>query len=244
MSKPVCVIVGAGPGNGAAFARKFTANGYRVALLARNERSFQDLQQTLEDARGYVCDAADPQSVAETFSRIAEQLGPVEVLIYNASSREFASIDETTPEAFEQAWRVTTFGCLLAIQQVLPAMRMAQRGNIVIIGATASWKGAAGFVGFSAAKAAQRSLAQSVACHVGPEGIHMAYVIVDGIIDLPSAREALPDQPDEFSCAWRTLRVCVLSHPSTAFGMDLRAGHSAIRRNMVSHRFMSSFKSM
>jgi NAD(P)-dependent dehydrogenase (short-subunit alcohol dehydrogenase family) len=198
MSKPVCVIVGVGPGNGAAFARKFTANGYRVVLLARNERSFQDLQKNLEGARGYVCDAADAQSVAETFSRIAEELGPIEVLIYNASSRDFASIDGTTPEAFERAWRVTTFGCLLAIQNVLPAMRSAQRGNIVIIGATASWKGAAGFVAFAAAKAAQRSLAQSVARHVGPEGIHVSYVIVDGIIDLPQTRQAMPDQPDEF----------------------------------------------
>jgi NAD(P)-dependent dehydrogenase (short-subunit alcohol dehydrogenase family) len=198
MSKPVCVIVGVGPGNGAAFARKFTANGYRVVLLARNERSFQDLQKNLEGARGYVCDAADAQSVAETFSRIAEELGPIEVLIYNASSRDFASIDGTTPEAFERAWRVTTFGCLLAIQNVLPAMRSAQRGNIVIIGATASWKGAAGFVAFAAAKAAQRSLAQSVARHVGPEGIHVSYVIVDGIIDLPQTRQAMPDQLDEF----------------------------------------------
>jgi len=198
MSKPVCVIVGVGPGNGAAFARKFTANGYRVALLARREETLQDLQQILKEAQGYVCDAADAQSVAETFSRIAEELGPVEALIYNASTRDFASIDETTPEEFEQAWRVTTFGCLLAIQQVLPAMRSAQRGNIVVIGATASWKGSAGFVGFSAAKAAQRSLAQSVARHVGPEGIHVSYVIIDGIIDLPPVREALPDQPDDF----------------------------------------------
>ncbi|MEE4378883.1 MAG: SDR family NAD(P)-dependent oxidoreductase [Candidatus Competibacteraceae bacterium] len=198
MSKPVCVIVGVGPGNGAAFARKFTANGYRVALLARNERSFQDLQQTLEDAQGYVCNAADAQSVTETFNRIAEQLGPVEVLIYNASTRDFASIDETTPEEFEEAWRVTTFGCLLAIQQVLPAMRSAKHGSIVMIGATASWKGSAGFVSFSAAKAAQRSLAQSVARHVGPEGIHVSYVIVDGLIDLPPVREALSDQPEEF----------------------------------------------
>ncbi|NJN45602.1 MAG: SDR family NAD(P)-dependent oxidoreductase [Candidatus Competibacteraceae bacterium] len=198
MTKPVCVIVGVGPGNGAAFARKFAANGYRVALLARNERSFQDLQQTLEDAHGYVCDAADTQSVAETFSRIAQELGPVDTLIYNASTRDFASIDQTTPEAFEQAWRVTTFGCLLAIQQVLPTMRSAQHGNIVIIGATASLKGAAGFVGFASAKAAQRSLAQSIARQVGPDGIHVAYVIVDGIIGLPQTRQAMPDKPDDF----------------------------------------------
>jgi NAD(P)-dependent dehydrogenase (short-subunit alcohol dehydrogenase family) len=198
MNKPVCAIVGVGPGNGAAFAGKFAAQGYCVALLARNEDYLTALADTLPDARGYVCDATDETSVKQAFTRINEELGPVAVLIYNASSRDFADIDHTSPDAFERAWRITTYGCLLTIKQVLPAMRAVGQGAVVIIGATASLKGAAGFVAFASAKAAQRSLAQSVARQVGSEGIHVAYVVVDGIINLPSSRQAMPDKPDEF----------------------------------------------
>jgi NAD(P)-dependent dehydrogenase (short-subunit alcohol dehydrogenase family) len=198
MSQPVCVIVGAGPGNGAAFARRFSQADYRVALLARRREHVKALKAEVDKGRGYVCDATNPEDVETTFARIRTELGPPEVLIYNASTRDFGDIDHTSPEDFERAWRVNSFGCLLAVKQVLEDMRAQGKGSILIIGATASWKGAAGFTAFASAKAAQRSLAQSLARKLGPEGIHVAYVIIDAVVDMPASRAMVPNQPDEF----------------------------------------------
>lgn len=198
MSDPVCVIIGAGPGNGAAFARRFSRAGFRVALLARSRASLQTLEREIPGTRGYVYDATEPDVAATVLSRVRKDLGPRQILIYNASTRDFGDIDQTDSETFERAWRVNAFGCLLAVRQVMGDMRDAGRGSIVVIGATASLKGAADFVAFASAKAAQRSLAQSLARKLGPEGIHVAYVIIDAVVDMPASRKMLPDKPDEF----------------------------------------------
>jgi NAD(P)-dependent dehydrogenase (short-subunit alcohol dehydrogenase family) len=198
MKVPVCVIVGAGPGNGAAFARQFSRAGHKVALLARRQDALDALTREIAGTRAYACDATDPADAARVFARIREELGPPQTLIYNASTREFGDIDATTPEGFEGAWRVNAYGCLLAVQQVIPAMRAAGSGSIIVIGATASLKGAADFVAFAAAKAAQRSLTQSLARRLGPEGIHVAYAIIDAMVDMPASRAMMPDAPDSF----------------------------------------------
>jgi len=198
MKVPVCVIVGAGPGNGAAFARQFSRAGYHVALLARRREPLDALAAEIADARAYPCDATDPGDTERVFAAIRRDLGEPQTLIYNASSREFGDLDATSPDGFECAWRVNAYGLLLAAQQVVPAMRAAGQGNIIVIGATASLKGAAGFVAFGAAKAAQRSLAQSLARQLGPQGIHVSYVIIDAVVDLPGARAMLPEAPDSF----------------------------------------------
>ena len=198
MTQPVCVIVGAGPGNGAAFARRFAGAGHPVALLARDPSGLASLAAEIPGTRAFACDATDAAQVEAAFVRIRAELGPVGVLIYNASTRGFVDIDHTTPEAFEQAWRVSALGCLLAARQVIPDLRQAGRGSILIIGATASLTGAAGFVAFAAAKAAQRSLAQSLARQLGPEGIHVAHVVIDAVVDMPASRAMLPDRPDAF----------------------------------------------
>ncbi|MGA7982801.1 MAG: SDR family NAD(P)-dependent oxidoreductase [Chromatiaceae bacterium] len=198
MSVPVCVIVGTGPGNGSAFARQFSRAGYHVALLARAKETLAAMEAEIAGARGYVCDAADADAVKAVFAHIREELGPPEVLIYNASTREFGDIDHTDQAAFESAWRVNAYGCLAAVKAVLPDMRRAGQGSILMIGATASLKGAADFVAFASAKAAQRSLAQSLARKLGPEGIHVAYVIIDAVVDMPTSRRMLPDKPKDF----------------------------------------------
>jgi NAD(P)-dependent dehydrogenase (short-subunit alcohol dehydrogenase family) len=198
MSKSVCVIVGVGPGNGTSLARKFATEGYALALLARHENYIKTLEEQLEDARAYRCDATDEANVSEVFGRIRKDLGAVEVLVYNAGSGHFNTVEETTPAMFENDWRTNTLGCLLTAQQIIPGMRQRGRGTIVVIGATASWTGNAGFAPFAAAKSAQRSLAQSMARHLGLAGIHVAYVIIDGVIDLPRTRQLMADKPDDF----------------------------------------------
>jgi NADP-dependent 3-hydroxy acid dehydrogenase YdfG len=197
MSKPVCVVVGVGPGNGAAFARKFACEGYDVALLARSQDYLKELEEQIPGSKGLAFDVTDAESASRVFGQIKAEMGPVEVLVYNAGSGQFGSVDDTTPDDFEGSWRVNALGCLVCAKQVIPDMREAKAGNLVIIGATASLRGGAYFAAFASAKAAQRSLAQSMARHLGPQGIHVAYVIIDGMIDLERTRKMMPDKQDD-----------------------------------------------
>ncbi len=199
MSIPVCVVVGAGPGNGVAFGRRFVDAGYRVALFARRAEKVEAMAAELGDhARGYAYDATDPGGAAGVFARVVSELGPVDTLVYNAGGGSFKTIDEATVDDFEAGWRTNTLGLVVAAKQVIPGMRGAGGGNIVVIGATASLRGGARAAPFASAKAAQRSLAQSLARQLGPEGIHVAYVIIDGVIDLERTRARMPDKSADF----------------------------------------------
>jgi NAD(P)-dependent dehydrogenase (short-subunit alcohol dehydrogenase family) len=198
MSKPVCAVVGVGPGNGAALARRFAAEGYAVALLARSTGLSQELAAELGDARAYACDVAETSAVESAFAQIREDLGEVDALVYNAGTGVWGTVDEIDAEAFESAWRVNALGALVAAQQVIPAMKARGAGDIIFIGATASRRGAAMTAAFAPAKAAQRTLAESLARHLWPVGIHVALVIIDGVVDLPWTRKQLPDKPDTF----------------------------------------------
>lgn len=120
------------------------------------------------------------------------------MLVYNAGAGAWGTVEEIGPRDFEAHWRVNALGTLLAAQQVIPAMKAAGSGSIVCIGATASRRGSARAAAFAPAKAAQRLLAESMARHLWPAGIHVALVIIDGIVDLPAARARLPDKGDAF----------------------------------------------
>jgi NAD(P)-dependent dehydrogenase (short-subunit alcohol dehydrogenase family) len=198
MAKPVCAVVGIGPGNGAAFARRFAADGYAVALLSRALDASHELAAALPDARAWACDVADAASIERAFDAIRAALGDPEVVIYNAGSGVFGSFDDVTAADFEASWRVNALGGFLIAKQVVPAMTRAGRGNLVFVGATASRRGAARTAAFAPAKAAQRSLAESLAKHLGPAGIHVSLIVIDGVVDLPRTRKRLPDKPDTF----------------------------------------------
>lgn len=198
MSEPVCAVVGIGPGNGAAIARRFGEGGYRLALLARSTDLSEKLAAELDDARAYACDATDEAAVAACFEAIRKDLGEVSVLVYNAGAGAWGTVEEIGADDFERSWRVNALGSLLAAKQVIPAMKSAGEGSIVFIGATASRRGVAGTAAFAPAKAAQRSLAESMARHLWPAGIHVALVVIDGVVDLERTRRQMPDKPDEF----------------------------------------------
>lgn len=230
-ARRVCAIVGVGPGLGAAFARRFHRSGYAVALIARSSESTQSLATELgEAARAYQCDVTDEQSVNRTFARIAAELGPVDVLIYNAGSGVWGTIETVAPEDLERSWRINALGLFLAGRAVIPAMKAGATGAIVITGATASRRGAASTAAFAPAKAAQRALAESMAKHLGPLGIHVSLIIVDGIVDLPATRARMPDKPDSFfvsptgvaeTAEWLTRQ------PSSAWSFEVEARPSA-----------------
>lgn len=198
MSSKVCAVLGAGPGNGAAIAGKFANEGYKVAICARDEDRLQDIASGIPDTVTYRYDVQDLPSADAVFGQIQKDLGPVDTMIYNAGAGQFANIDDATVEGFQSAWEVNARGLFAASKSALPQMRSLGGGSIIVIGATASVKAGANFTPFASAKFAQRALAQSMAKHLGPEKIHVAYVLIDGVIDLERTREFLPDKPDEF----------------------------------------------
>jgi NAD(P)-dependent dehydrogenase (short-subunit alcohol dehydrogenase family) len=169
-----------------------------VALLARSPETSESLAAELGDARAYSCDVSDDASVKAAFARIRSDFGVVEVVAYNAGSGTWGTIDDLTPEAFEASWRVNALGLFLVAQEVIPAMKAKGSGSIVVIGATASRRGMPRTTAFAPAKAAQKSLAEAMARHLWPLGIHVSLVILDGVVDLERTRKAMPDKPDDF----------------------------------------------
>jgi NAD(P)-dependent dehydrogenase (short-subunit alcohol dehydrogenase family) len=197
MSEKVCAVVGIGPGNGQAFARRFAASGHAIALLSRSTEYSSSIAAELGPARAYACDVTDPDAVAAAFAKVRADMGDVETLLYNAGSGVFGTFDEVDDAGFELAWRSNVMGLLACVRAVVPPMLDRGAGNIIISGATDSLRGKPFTTAFAAAKAGQRSLAQSLARQLGPAGIHVALVIIDGVIDLPRTRERF-DKPDEF----------------------------------------------
>jgi len=198
MGKPLCVVAGVGPGNGLACAKRFSAAGYRTAILARDAGRLAGYAEGDEDMHPFGCDLASPDSVAATFDDLRAQLGVPDVVIYNAGSGLFGPALETPPADFEIAWKINALGLLAVAQAVAPAMINNGGGCLLVTGATASLRGGANFAAFSSAKGAQRNLTQSLARSLGSQGIHVALVIIDGVIDIPRTREMMPDKPDEF----------------------------------------------
>jgi NAD(P)-dependent dehydrogenase (short-subunit alcohol dehydrogenase family) len=201
---PVCAVVGVGPGNGEAFARRFAAEGYAVALMARRTELSEKLAAELPRARAYACDVADATSVEAAFAAMRADLGDVDVLIHNAGSGGgpvWGNVEEVNAEALENSWRINTLGLFLAARQTIPGMRRKGAGAIIVVGATASRRGAAGAAAFAQAKVAQRALAESMARHLWPAGIHVALIVVDGVVGGPVMRSRVGERPDDFFIA-------------------------------------------
>lgn len=191
----VAAIVGVGPGLGRALAVRFAQGGFAVALLARQEHALQAVQADIEKlggvARSYSTDAADEASTRASFARVRGELGVPQVLIYNAGAFQMGGVLDLSAGDFERAWRVNCLGGLLAAQAVLPGMLERGSGTILFSGATASLRGSARFAGLAVGKFGLRALAQSMARELGPRGIHVAHVVIDGAIDTPRVRGML-----------------------------------------------------
>ena len=226
MSK-LCVITGVGAGNGASFSRRFTREGYRVVMLARNLTYLETLAKEIPGSVAMECDVRDPDAIRDVFARIHEEIGTVDTLIYNAGVGEWASIMDTSLEGMQSSWATNTLGLAACAQQVIPSMTENGEGNIMVIGATASLRGGAQSTAFASAKAAQRSVAQSMARDLGPKGIHVGYLIIDGIIDIERTRERFPDRADDFfmqpdAIADSVYALTQQDRSAWAFEIDLR----------------------
>ena len=200
MNGKTAAILGVGPGLGTAIAKRFAREGFAVALMARREESVMEARREIEGGGGSAAfiptDATDPASVAGAFSKVRAEVGDPDVFVYNAGAFQMGGILEVSPEKFDECFRANCAGAFYAAREVLPAMVQKGSGTILLTGATAALRGSARFSALAVGKFGLRALAQSMAREFGPQGIHVAHVIIDGQINTPRVREMTGDRDD------------------------------------------------
>lgn len=191
--KETALVVGVGPGLGASLARRFAAAGMRVALAARDEARLGALAEALAregaDARVFGCDASEERAVATLFERLERELGTPALCVYNAGAYLPARVTDISTEDFVRCWQVGCLGGFLVGREAARRMSVRGSGTIIFTGATASLRGGAGFANLAVGKFGLRALAQSMARELGPTGVHVAHVIIDGQIHTPRYEE-------------------------------------------------------
>jgi len=196
--KPTAIVTGVGPGTGSAIVRRFAAEGFRVIAMARSPDRIRALEQELTDTYAMVCDVSSESQVADAVANIRKSYGSPNVLIHNAVGGGWGTFLEIEPKMLDRNFQVNVMGLLYLARELAPDMIKAGSGTILVTGNTSAIRGKANFAGFAPTKAAQRILSESIARDLGPRGIHVAYVLIDAVIDVPRMRQRLPESPDEF----------------------------------------------
>jgi NAD(P)-dependent dehydrogenase (short-subunit alcohol dehydrogenase family) len=177
--KPVAIVVGVGPGLGAALARRFAAEGMAVALAARKPDKLKGLASET-GGRAYGCNAQAEREVEALFADVERDFGGPQLVVFNAGGFLRKPIAELEAAEVEAVWRNSCLGGFLVGRAATRAMLPAGSGTILFTGATAALRGAAQFAAFAIGKFGLRALAQSMARELGPRGIHVAHVVIDG----------------------------------------------------------------
>lgn len=196
VGRGVALVVGAGDATGGAIARRFAREGL-VACVTRRQRDKLDplLAQIAADggvAHGFGSDARDEAAVVELFDTIERDIGALEVVVFNIGGNVRFPVTETTARVYTKVWEMCALAGFLAGREAARRMLPRGRGTILFTGATASLRGGAGFSAFAGGKHALRALAQSMARELGPQGLHVAHVVIDGAIDTAFIRENFP----------------------------------------------------
>ncbi|WP_170755683.1 SDR family oxidoreductase [Ruegeria lacuscaerulensis] len=197
--KGACLIIGAGGDTGSAIARAFAAEGLTACVVRRDRHAdtLEELAASIRaeghQARAYPADARDETEMHNLIDRIEEEVGPIQVAVFNIGANVRFGITETTPRVYRKVWEMAAFAGFLMGHEVAARMLPRERGTIIFTGASASMRGNAGFSAFSGAKHALRALAQSMARELGPKNIHVAHTVIDGAIDSNFIREHFPD---------------------------------------------------
>ena len=193
----VAVVAGAGPGLGAGIARRFAAAGLTVALVARKEERLRDLADEIAAQGGHAfpapADIRDEDAVAALFAAIENHRGPIEAVAFNAGAQFRAPLLDTPADMFEKVWRLGCYAGFVVGREAARVMAPRGRGSILFPGATAAIRGGDGFAAFAASKFGLRALAQSMAREFGPQGLHVAHIVVDGLIDTATIRARFPE---------------------------------------------------
>lgn len=194
----VALIIGAGDSTGGAIARRFAREGYVACVTRRHADKLQPLVERIEAAggraRAFSSDARKEDEAVALVETIEREVGPIEVAVYNIGANVRFPIRELTSRVYFKVWEMGAFGGFLMGREVARAMVPRARGTILFTGATASVRGGAGYAAFAGAKHALRALAQSMARELGPLGVHVAHVVIDGAIDTPFIRENFPER--------------------------------------------------
>lgn len=197
MQNPCAIVVGAGTGTGAEVAKKLARNGYQVVVARRTAEALGPLVAEIENEGGSAlavgADASDEAQVMSLFDQAESKFGPPRIVLFNAAGFAMGPITDTGSEQFEEMWRAASYGGFLVGREAARRMVPHGQGTILFTGATAAVKASAGFAAFAAGKHGLRAVAQSMAKELGPQGIHVAHLIIDGIIDVPRVHESMPD---------------------------------------------------
>ncbi|MBB6343310.1 NAD(P)-dependent dehydrogenase (short-subunit alcohol dehydrogenase family) [Pseudomonas fluvialis] len=196
-SKKVVLVIGAGDATGGAIAKRFAREGYIACVTRRSADKLKPLVDEIiaagGQAHGFASDARKEEDVAELVETIERDIGPIEAFVFNIGANVPCSILDETARKYFKIWEMACFAGFLTAQAVARRMVTRQRGTILFTGATAGLRGAAGFAAFAGAKHGIRALAQSMARELGPRGIHVGHVVVDGAIDTAFIRDTFPD---------------------------------------------------
>lgn len=196
---PAAIIIGAGDATGGAIARAFAREGL-VACVNRRPRNVDALEALARSildeghaARAFPGDARDEEAMIALFRQVEDEVGPIEVAVFNIGANVNFPIVDTTVRVYQKVWEMACLGGFLTGREAARHMTPRGRGTILFTGATASLRGGSGYAAFSGAKAALRMCAQSMARELGPKGIHVAHIVIDGAIDTDFIRERHPD---------------------------------------------------
>lgn len=194
------VIAGVGPGLGESLARRFATEGCQVALFARSQDYIETLADDLPDpgeGLAVPTDLIEVDQIREGFAAVRDAFGPVDVLVNHASAASWKGLMDVSIEEFERAWAVNGRSAFVCSQEAVNDMLETGGGTVIFTGATSAVRSLGGTIGFTAAKFAARGMAMDMAQEFGPEGIHVAHVVIDGQIDTPGVRERFTDRDDE-----------------------------------------------
>lgn len=226
MARRTLLLTGVAEGFGADLAETFAKAGHDVIGLSRSARSSEQLTRRVEQAGGkYRHLACDITQTADSITAIKPYAERIDVLIHNPHLLTIKPFEQTTIDEFEQAWRVVCLGAVISVQSVIPPMVARQQGTVILTGATAGLRGAANFAAFASAKFALRGLAQSLAREYGPKGVHVAHVVLDGLIDEPQTDQRFGSQAgrmDPRSIAQAYLDLSAQPPSTWTHEMDLR----------------------
>ncbi len=197
-NKRSVLVVGAGDATGGAIARRFAREGLIACVTRRTVEKLAPLLERIRsdggEAHGFGSDARKEEDVIELVARIERDIAPIEVAVFNVGGNVRSGITETTAQIYRKVWEMGCFAGFLVGREVAKVMLPRKQGTILFTGATASLRGSAGFAAFAGAKHGLRSLAQSMARELGPQGIHVAHVVIDGAIDAPFIAERFPER--------------------------------------------------
>ncbi len=201
----VCLVIGAGDGLGASIARAFAREGLRVCVTRRPRHTdaINSLAEAIRaeggEAHAFGLDARVEGDVAAVIERIEREIGPIEALVFNIGANVRFPIVETTTQVYSKVWEMAALAGFLTSREAARGMIERGRGTMLFTGATASLRGSSGFAAFAGAKHALRALAQSLARELGPKGIHVAHIVVDGAIDGAFIRSIMPDASEKLA---------------------------------------------